>query len=433
MAPPDPPIEMIDLTSSEDEDDDSSSVAPSEDGESTTVRSPSKLLYDISSLPREKQAFIRDVFNEPPQIALQQCRRIDGTYAFQMTELITRSIRIHDQEDGSSPMSCSCKEKDDEPCSHTVWLLDQLAKQTLYDHEPAQPLVMSEDGCVSELGDPFKAIATHHLDVLAAGLHCQVIDPSTENVDSTRATEARELLASVYNQAPEGFRPDIFSNPTKGTRPVKRHDLQQTVFRMLVDNSHFFDYFHSLSRCCDPINDPFRKLSQRVDLVLQHLDAPHEADATVEWAARHIAGCVRQIHSHVFSRDNPLTPGEADSAASALVHILASIIDHHAPTEKGRPGRRPAPSRSHGSLYHRLIGDRDNDFILATLESIPEAASPFLHSLEELLDRSSTYGVPATYVEKFRALFGRLRKSRTGAGLKRRSHDGGGTRSKRRA
>jgi hypothetical protein len=67
----------------------------------------------------------------------------------------------------------------------------------------------------------------------------------------------------------------------------------------------------------------------------------------------------------------------------------------------------------------RLIGDRDQDFVLNVLNLIPEAASQFLHNLEALLDRIETYGAPAGYVQRFRAMLRRLRASSTGSGLKR--------------
>ncbi|UKZ59527.1 uncharacterized protein TrAtP1_000829 [Trichoderma atroviride] len=55
------------------------------------VQSPSELSYAIDHLPEEAQDAVRRVFSEPPKIALQQCRLIGDTYAFQMTELVTHS------------------------------------------------------------------------------------------------------------------------------------------------------------------------------------------------------------------------------------------------------------------------------------------------------------------------------------------------------
>jgi hypothetical protein len=256
--------------SSIDDDSDSDDFDWDEDAPAV-VRSPTRLLYRLDNLSAKNRNAVRDVFHDPPRIALQRCRRIDDTYAFQMTELVTRSVRIRASENGgSSLVTCSCCSNDDEehqdtcPCPHLLWLLDQLLKQTLYHHDRNEPLTMDPRGYAQEMGDPFRSISRHHLDVLAAGVHCPVVGPDSEgHVDPTRTLEARELLASIYSAAPDQFRPDIFDHPVPGRRILKRNDLDRSVFRMLLDNGHFFQYLLSLSRPCDPINDPFRKLSQR--------------------------------------------------------------------------------------------------------------------------------------------------------------------------
>ena len=111
---------------------------------------------------------------------------------------------------------------------------------------------------------------------------------------SCRVQESRELLSAVYGMSPEEFRPDIFdasSSPLRGKKVLKRKDLDYTVLRMLLDNHHFFNYFQSVSRPRDPINDLFRKLSQRVDRVLRVFDAyaadPASAANAATAARRH--------------------------------------------------------------------------------------------------------------------------------------------------
>ncbi|KAF5006615.1 hypothetical protein FDECE_7010 [Fusarium decemcellulare] len=404
---------------SSDLDDDSSEY---DDDEPSVVRSPTRLTYLVDHLPEATQDVVRDTFKEPPKIALQKCRRIDDTYAFQMTELVTRSIRIRAPEDGVSNLSCSCQH-DKEPCQHLLWLLDQIVKQTLYDQDLSKPLKMNQHGYAEEMGDPFQKISNHHLDILADGLHCRTVTPDSEYAnepDVHRAQEAREILSSVFDVNPEDFRPDIFDRLSLGKKIVKRHDLEQTIFRMLLDNHHFFHYFRSLSRPTDPINDPFHRLTQRIDRVLRDLDAFSAAPSTdsesprdVPWAASHVLGCTRRMRHEIYSRDHPLSAREALSAARSLVHILDSVVSRN--LDQGQAHAR----RVDRNLYLRLIGDRDQDFILGVLGLIPEAASQFLHNLEAILDRIEVYGAPAGYVERFRAMLGRLRASSTGSGLKR--------------
>ncbi|KAM4059051.1 Zinc finger, SWIM-type [Hirsutella rhossiliensis] len=344
-----------------------------EDEDSTTLQSPAGLLYNLDQLPESKRAAVRDALREPPKISLQHCRRIDNTYAFQMSEVVTTSVM----------------------------------SQTLYGHNRTKPLTMVAEGYAAEMGDPFQNMARHHLDVLAEGLHCQVTHPTTysdqEEPDSHRVVESRELLSSVYGVDPEDFR-----------------DLDHTVLRMLLDNPVFFQYFLSLSRSTDTIRDPFRKLFQRVDRVLRDLDSSGpsssspmaepspETPADVSWAAAHLVGIVELIRAAIYSRDNPLQPHEALSAARTLVHILNVVVARNRDAH-------PGPSRITRNLYLRLVGDHDRDFVIAELALIPEAASHFLHSLEAIHDKIGIHGAPTSYVDKLRTLLSRLRTS----GLKR--------------
>lgn len=426
--------------SSSDLDSDSDSYDVEDD--SPVVRSPSKLTYRVEHLSDKTKATVRDVFTDPPKMALQRCRRINNTYAFQMTELVTRSIRIRASENGSPRLSCSCGDDNEGPCEHLLWLLDQVLKQTLYDYRNEKPLTMKPEGYAEEMGDPFQNIASYHLDVLADGLHCHLVDPDADTddeLDSYRVQESRELLSSVYAVPPEDFRPDIFAHPAAGKKVVKRNDLDCTVFRMLLDNHHFFQYFLSLSRGSDPVNDLFRKLSQRVDRVLADLDAHAAAKAPViatdsaaesprdvAWAATHILGSVRLINSAIYTRDSPLEAAEAISAARALVHILTAVVGRN--TDVG-PATAPRVDRN---LYLRLVGDRDRDFVLTELNLLPGAASQFLNNLETVLDRIGVHGAPASYVDKFRKLLARLRTSTTGSGLKRQGQGQGTDRGSKR-
>lgn len=407
------------------------------------VRSPTRLLYNLDQLSDMTRAAVRDVFSEPPKIALQRCRRIGNTYAFQMTEIVTRSVRIRAPETpgSSTRLSCSCGQEDETPCSHLLWLLDQLLKQTLYNHDDSKPLKMTNDGYAEEMGDPFQSISDFHLDVLADGLHCPVVNPDSysdeeEELDNHRVLEARELLASVYSVPPEGFRPDIFTHPTVDDHILRRNDLDSTIFRMLLDNHHFFQYFLSLARPTDPINDLFRKLSQRSDHVLRQLDSfsysssssspvngvesrtasEPTAPRNVAWASRHLLGIVSLIRSSIYNRDKPLQPHEALSAARALVQILASVVARDRDTKSGR-------NRGERNLYLRLIGDRGEEgFVIAELDLLPEAASHLVDSLEEILDQIGRQGAPTAYVARFRSLIGRLRTSSSGTGSKRHVH-----------
>ncbi|KAK2057026.1 hypothetical protein LY76DRAFT_658165 [Colletotrichum caudatum] len=432
-----------------DVDDDGSSSEPETDSDSSliddddpsVVRSPSRLTYRIDRLPDDARMRVREAFKDPPRLSLEYCRLRDDVYAFQMIEMVPRSIRIGAPGSPFATPRCSCceqQQKNGAPCKHLLWLLDQLVKQTLYDHDPTSPLTMTTEGYPEEIGDPFSTISDFHLNVLADGLRCDVdcgSDPDSDGDDAEghpdphRVQEARELLSGVATCSPEGYRPDLFSNPPQtGKESVKRRDLEGTIFRMLLDNNEFFHYFLSQTRSTDPVNDPFRKLSRRVDRVLRELDtwasspslpypavgASAEGPPDVVWAARHITGVVGLIRTAIFKRDRPLEPRERTSAARTLVHILAAVVERN----RDFVGPRgTAVSRRDRNLYLRLVGDRDEDFVLGVLNPLPpDAVAQFLHSLEDILDRLGTNGAPASYVEKFRSLISRLRRAGGGSG-----------------
>ncbi|KAK2010569.1 SWIM zinc finger protein [Colletotrichum eremochloae] len=467
-----------DSSSSEPETDSDSSLI--DDDDPSVVLSPSRLIYRIDKLSADSRLRVREAFRDPPRLSLQYCRLRDDVYAFQMTEMVPRSIRIGAPGSPFTTPRCSCREqqqKNSAPCKHLLWLLDQLVKQTLYNHDPTSPLTMTTEGYPEEIGDPFSTISDFHLDVLAESLRCDVVTPDSrgegsedsgsdpdsdgdmeEHLNPHRVQEVRELLSTIAAYPPEDQRPDLYSDPPHtGKKCVKRHDLEGTIFRMLIDNNEFFHYFLSQMRSTDPVNDPFRKLARRVDRVLRELDtwassspsssssslslpvagASAEGPPDVAWAARHITGVVGLIRTAILKRDRPLEPWERTSAARALVHILAAVVERNRDfVGPGGAAMVAASSRRDRNLYLRLVGDRDQNFVLDVLNLLPpDAAAQFLHSLEDILDRLGINGAPASYIEKFRSLISRLRRagggfgdgspSSTGAGSKRQGQGHG--------
>ncbi|KAL2757141.1 hypothetical protein ACRALDRAFT_2102267 [Sodiomyces alcalophilus JCM 7366] len=416
-------------SSSDPESDSDSSTT--EEHAAAVVKSPTKLYYNIENLSADLQARVREAFKDPPRLTLQYCRLQDDVYAFQMTELVPRSIRIGAPDSKFPNPKCSCAQEGGNPCRHLLWLLDQIVDQTLGDENSGAPLTMTPAGYPPEVGDPFASITDLHLDILADGLHCELVRPDSDDhangLNPCRVQEARERLASVAAVPTEEYRPDIFDRPTLGTNLIKRHDLECTVFRMLLDNSDFFHYFLSLTRSSDPARDPFRKLEHRVQSVLRHLDEysasrsessrahrPSSADRPrdVTWAARRILAVVSRIKAKIFRRDSPLAPWERTSAARALVRILASVVDRNC---ESYLGTGPQVERN---LYTRLIGDaRGGDFVLGVLLLLPDAAAPFLHELEVIAETIGVHGAPAAYAEKLDMLLARLKKPASGGSI----------------
>lgn len=431
----DPSRDAYGALSSESDSDDaaSSCVSDEEEEQSDQVRSPTRLVYNLDALPEKTKSTVRDAFNEPPAMVVQHCRQVEDTFAFQMSEVVTRSVRIRAPTSGEARMSCSCsqgaaRENEKEPCHHILWLLDQLVKQTLYDTNHEQPLTMTSAGYPKEMGDPFQAISDHHLNIVADGLHCRHVDQDCYDPrqdDKHRIEESRELLSSVYEAPADSFRPDIFNEPLLGPPVVKPKDLDYTVFRMLVDDDIFFHYFLSEATRGSDVIQQFRLLTHRINAVLQDFDAhntgvsadePNTPQAqgtthTVEWAARHIQGVIRLVCYAIWSGQRPLQAAEKAAAAKTLIHILDCVVSRRTDVRAG--GRRPDRN-----LFLRFL-DVDAGFVLNELELIPEGAVLYMHHLEMIVNEMAENEADPAYVKRFRKFIAQMKMSGPPPSLKR--------------
>ncbi|TQV97188.1 SWIM zinc finger protein [Cordyceps javanica] len=419
-------------TPSSGSDYDESSSASEDSEQSDHVRSPTRLVYNLDALPEKTKSTVRDAFNEPPSMVVQHCRQVDDTFAFQMSEVVTRSVRIRAPSSGEARLSCSCtqgtQEHDKEPCHHILWLLDQLVKQTLYDADHEKPLTMTSAGYPEEMGDPFHAISEHHLNIVADGLHCKHVDQGCydpKEASKHRIQESRELLSSVYDTPTDSFRSDIFDEPLLSPPIVKPQDLDYTVFRMLVDDDLFFHYFLSESTRGSDVIQQFRLLTHRINAVLQDFDA-HNSGASsdesnspqgshsVAWAARHIQGVISLVRYAIFSGERPLNATEKAAAARTLIHILDCVVKRCADARVG--GRR-----AERNLFLRFLGDVDIGFILNELEMIPDGARPYLYALDLLVNKMAENEAKPSYLIKFRKFIAQLKMSGPAPSRKRAS------------
>ena len=417
---------------SDSDSDNGSEISDSSMEEDTpmVVRSPSTdLVYNISSLQPQTQELVRQLFHEtpaeePPQIVLQWCQlsqEEQGShfYAFQMHEIVPRSIRIGAPDSKYPTPRCNCMRDSSQPCKHLIALLDEINYHTL-DQVPDRELILTPTGLAAEAGNPFEKISNFHLNILADCLHCDVGSPESKTQPNPRRIqESREILAAVAEIDSDAYRPDLFETTALlGDHGIiTRTDLERTVVQMLLANNEFFAYFLKLLDTTDAARDPFHKLEQRVDRVLSALksisstspsDNPPtapEGPATVSWAASHLLSVSRTIAALLQRPDRPALAWERASAARTLVRILRAVVTEH--TADAHGGATPEER----NLYARLIGNRDTGFAVDALALLPEQ-NQFIDELETIEETLGVHGAQGGYLRKLRAVIARLRSNR---------------------
>lgn len=167
------------------------------------------------------------------------------------------------------------------------------------------------------------------------------------------------------------------------------------------------------------------------------LPPPSGTPCNVPWAAHHILGIISLIRSAIYPTRSQtpsgqaLSPSQRLSATRALVRILSNVSDRNRDMHAGLTG----PDRN---LYARLIGSRDEGFIISILADLPDTASHFIHNLEVVQNRLEVHGAPASYIAKFNDLIAALKShqrsqsSPGGAGSKRQGQCQGSSREAKR-
>ncbi|KAI1213888.1 uncharacterized protein F4807DRAFT_456432 [Annulohypoxylon truncatum] len=380
-----------------------------EDGYMT---SPSNLRYSLDLLDEETRDNVTRAVEVPPQFVLRGCQAGDQRCLFLITEPVEYTIRTGMEESGYGIPSCTCEsgEHGESPCRHILWLFDQITSQIL--GVQRDPFTLSQHGSPTELGNPYDAISDFHLDMLADSLHCDVVGQSPDP-NPRRVQETREILASLNEVPIDEYRPDLFDNPRKGKKVIKRGDLEQTIFRMLLRNDDFFQYFLSSMRADEsPHKNRFRSLRHRTDAALAGLRAYAEDPSLqnvarpkdVEWCATHLASVTRQIHAVIHTTDRPLEARELRAAARAAVHALARVVDSD---EDVGPSHLPKEKRN---LFFRLVGSGDRNFALDVLASIPpQVLGPWIDELADIRDKVAERGAPESYTARLGSLVAHLR------------------------
>lgn len=465
-------IIMASEPSSDAEDSDASMEGDEDEDEDTrtVISSPySKISYDISNLDQDTQSEVRQLFretpaSEPPPLVLQWCQfnqdqEDNQFYAFQLHEVVPRSIRIGSPTSKYHQARCNCMGDSPKPCKHLIYLLDQLNRITGDKVLDEHVQTLRPDGSPTQMDQPFDKIANFHLDLLASNLHCDVGSPESQaTINPVRLQETRELLAAVGNSdaddyAVKNFRPDIFEQDRdlllQQHNILTDDDLTKTVARMLMTNNDFFAYFLKLLGPTSRARDCFRNIQRHVDRVLRELNAYHRQHTTsgqpqetmataahsaaegprdVAWAATHILRAVATIQYLLQNREDPPPPAERASAARTLVRILytvvfdwnrditsSSIPTTTTTTTTTSSNTSLVPGSIHTNLYLRLMNTQttptSKSFILDSLANLPEQ-NQWIETLEEIEAKLTTYAPPPTYMMRLRNLITLMRSSR---------------------
>lgn len=400
---------------------------------------PSRLSYSLDELDEGTQDEVASImFHNPPRCILQECVAREGFIVFQVAELVQHSVRAIQPGSNCNFPPCDCDEhaRTQRPCRHMLWLFDQITNQLV----PAQraPLTLTRGGYPSELGSLYDRVNDFHLDMMAEALHSQVPDMDSEEdnrINPRRVQAIREMMASLNTVPAQDYRPDLFANPTKGKRVIKNRDLEGTIFRMLLRNDSFFQYFRSSLKYDELLRSPLKKLQWRMETAIAKFDAfrlapdqpPPGRIKDAQWCAGHLSDVDRQIKSIVMNQDHPYTNGEYHEIITLLFHMIKEAVN--------RNDDVPLEVKAQRNLYYVLLGDRDHDFITGTLEDIPsEYLFPFTSEINNIIDTLSHvgYGIPTTYIDKLRKIIARARHSSTRSpGGSKRSSGGRDSKAKR--
>ncbi|KAK8125272.1 uncharacterized protein PG998_001031 [Apiospora kogelbergensis] len=390
-----------------------------------SITFPSGLSYSVDELDEATQEEVAEMMNrDPPRCILQGCKARDDFIVFQVAELVQHSVRAIQPGIPTSLPHCSCDEK--RPCRHMLWLYDQITNQLEPTHR--KTLTLTAGGYPSELGNIYDKINEFHLDMLAEALHSQMDTDEDNPVNPHRVQSIREMMASLNAAPADGYRPDLFANPTRGKRVIKTGDLEGTIFRMLLRNDSFFQYFRSSLRYDEVLRSPLRKLQWRAETAIAKFDAfslapaqpSHDRVKDAEWCAGHLLDVDRQINSITQHTDRPLSDGERHEIIRFLIHMVQEVVHRNTGVHLDYQ------AKAKRNLYFALLGNRDRDFVTGTLESIPSHdIFPFTADISSIIDTLGRleYGVPITYMGKLRRVVKNARRTNTSSpsGAKRPS------------
>ncbi|KAJ8124545.1 hypothetical protein O1611_g9095 [Lasiodiplodia mahajangana] len=406
--------------------------------ETTGIASfPSGTRYSVHDLdPGTKDAIVK-ALSTPSKLTLRGCAPRGQGYVFLISETIDYHVRAPYGVGPFEGPSCSCRQDErsvglQHPCRHTLWLCDQILSQLV--PLPRDPYTWRIDGYTTKHGNVCDFISDFHFDVLADSLRCDIMAGESLKPRPCRIRTAREILAAISGDPVDNYRPDL-TGEAVGKGVVKEGDLEETVFRMLLENDSLFSYFLTSMRKHEPLNPRFRRFRDRAKAALDAFDSyieasdPERAELSKnpQWCYKTFKDVLEQIKSIIVNFGRELDESDRRAAADTLVYILDQVVsrneDHDTVRDSGDGGNRDeryVKSERKINLYNELVVDSSHNFILDILEELsPESINPLLPDLSRIEQAVAATSVSRSYLDKLRGITTRLRSasSRSGSEL----------------
>jgi hypothetical protein len=416
-------------SSDEDESDNDNADDSSPEVEAVVKSTHTKLRYDISRLSPTTEERAKAGLKEP--FTLGHCAVYNPNekteyFAFQIFEAVNFSVRIGAPESEYRELTCHCDD-DHRPCRHIFWLLDQMAQHTLTDAQKESLLTLSKNGYPLEAVDPYHQITTAG-PRLFQELDCELRtdgtfeDPETSSdASEDRIKDVRDILSSFSSVTRDEYRPDIFNNipssPTTDQGLLVPQDLEKTLAWSMIANDDFFRHMRSLVPSSHCAADLFQKKQAEAKIVLEKLDKyiakrPNRPETVhdIPWCGNHIVQIVNSIMARINEARTPLSLHAKQRAAETLSLILLWVsqrnIDVYASPVWARSRQQALPLNER-NLFARLFGSAPpgtDRFIVDNLTDLGDAVAPFVHHLEEALEKFTANKAPKVYIDKLATL-----------------------------
>ncbi|GAP85967.1 putative SWIM zinc finger protein [Rosellinia necatrix] len=388
---------------------------------------PSGTRYSVHGLDTGTKNTVVKALNTSSKLTLRGCSPRGQGYVFLISETIEHHVRTPCSGGPYDSPSCSCQQDErstvlQHPCRHTLWLCDQILSQLV--PLPDDPYTWRIDGYTTKHGNVCDFISDFHFDVLADSLRCDVMAGGSTKPRPHRIQTAREILATLSSNPVGTYRPDL-TGETLGKGLVKEGDLEETIFRMLLDNDSFLAYFLASMRNHEPLNPRFRRFRDRADAALDAYDnyikasdlERTELSKTPQWCYKTFKDISEQLMSIVIHLERELDDYDCRAAASTLVYILEQVVrrneDHEAARQGGdgdnRGDAQPTAAKKI-NLCSDLIVDHSHNFIIDILGGLQrEFVAHLLPDLSRIERAITNTNVPQSYLDQLRGIISRIR------------------------